>query len=270
MSTYFDAHSHISFSDFADDREAVLARMQEAAVSTITVGVDLESSQQAVAFAASVPRIPQEGASQIYASIGLHPRDRQDEVFDPTAFAELVRAPQVVAIGECGLDYYRIDVTSAERKRQHEACEAQLAFAVEHHKPLMIHCRDAHEEMIDLLRARKREYGEQLWGNIHFFTADTDTARAYLDLDFTLSFPGVITFARDYDDAVRLAPLNMLLVETDAPYAAPIPHRGRRNEPIHVREVVATLAELRGEPRETVRRATVENTHRVFRISQHT
>ncbi len=131
----------------------------------------------------------------------------------------------------------------------------------------MIHCRNAHDDMIDILAGKKRAYGDALRGNIHFFTADIEIAKRYLELGFTLSFPGVITFASDYDEAVQYAPLGAIMAETDAPYAAPVPHRGKRNEPVYVKEVVARIAELRDEDLETVKKALVTNAQRVFNIS---
>lgn len=261
MPQFFDAHSHIQDPAFDADREEVIARMHNEGVWSIVVGTDLNFSKQAVALASN--------HEHLFAAIGIHPTDKFDEPFVRSEFDALAESKKVVAVGECGLDYYRMQNDSPEeRARQRDLFETQLHFAVDHGLPLMIHCRDAHEDMIAILRNKKKELGEQLWGNIHFFTAPLDIAKQYLELGFSLSFSGVITFARDYDDVVKYAPLDMILSETDTPYAAPIPHRGKRNEPVFIKETIAKIAELRGEDLETVERALVENAWRIFRLSE--
>ncbi len=258
MSTRFvDIHSHVSFKEFERDREKVLSRMRDADVSTITVGVDLESSRRAVELAKLSPGV--------WAAVGLHPADNATEGFDPTEFGVLVSESKVVAIGECGLDFYRRDgVDEQERARQERELRRQIDFALKHDKPLMVHCRSAHEEMLCLLGEYKKEAGDGLRGNIHFFTSSAVIAKRYNELGFTVSFPGVITFARDYDAAIREVPLSMIMAETDAPFAAPLPHRGKRNEPSFVVETVKKIAELRGEPLQSVSTTLRENVARVF------
>lgn len=137
----------------------------------------------------------------------------------------------------------------------------------------MIHCRDseksladAHRDAIGIFAAKKKEAGERLRGNIHFFSQTTEIAREYFALGFTISFTGVITFTHEYDEVVRFAPLDHIMAETDCPYVAPAPYRGKRNEPIYVEEVVKKIAELRGEDFEVVREALVQNAFRVFNI----
>ena len=256
---YIDVHSHVSFSEFDRDREEVLARMREASVAAITVGVDLESSRKAVALA--------EREENVWATIGLHPADNRAEEFDPAVYAPLVAHPKVVAVGECGLDYYRIRGDRAEDlARQTRNFEAQIAFAAEYDKPLMLHCRDAHADVIAILARAREQFGERVRGNVHFFTGDPATARAYVGLGFTVSFTGVLTFAREYDATVRAVPLDSILSETDCPFAAPVPHRGKRNEPIHVREVVSAIARIRGEDEGEVARALRVNAVRLFKI----
>ncbi|MBI2120264.1 MAG: TatD family hydrolase [Parcubacteria group bacterium] len=154
--------------------------------------------------------------------------------------------------------------------RQSAVFESQLELAVSLDKPLMIHCRNAHADMLDILASKKKEHGEKLRGNIHFFSEGSETAKKYFDLDFTISFTGVITFARDYDETVRYAPLDLILSETDCPYVAPVPYRGKRNEPAYVIEVVKKIAAIRSSCRsedfETVREQLVKNAFRVFGI----
>ena len=257
MPKYFDIHSHVSFSKFEEDREEVIDRMKEGGVHTITVGVDKKSSEEAVLCA--------EKYDNVYACIGLHPVDNKKESFDEKDYEKLVTHPKVVAIGECGLDYLRISADDEqEKKRQRDEFEKQIAFAVKYDKPLMIHCREAHEDALEVLSALKKEYGDKMRGNIHFFSEGIETAKRYFDLDFTVSVTGVITFTEDYNEVISQAPLSMLMSETDCPYVAPVPFRGKRNEPLYVKEVVEHIAKIRGEDVEKVRRTLVENAYRVF------
>ncbi len=256
---YIDVHSHVSFPEFDRDREEVLARMRAAGVAAVTVGVDLASSVNAVAIA--------EAHDNLWATIGLHPADNRGEEFSPDAYAALAAHPKVVAVGECGLDYFRIKGDRADDvARQKRNFEAQIAFAAEFDKPLMLHCRDAHADVIALLAHAQKKYGERVRGNVHFFTGDLATARIYIALGFTISVTGVITFAREYDEVVRRVPLASLLSETDCPFAAPVPYRGKRNEPAYVREIVVAIARIRGEDEETVARALLTNAARIFKI----
>lgn len=257
---FFDIHSHVNDARFDNDRIEVIERTLRGGVFTISVGTDRRSSQLVTQMA--------EFYDGMYSSIGIHPTDNTQEQFNEKYFTELASSHKVVAVGECGLDYLRApDASANEKKRQKDLFEMQIEFAVRIGKPLMIHCRESHRDALDILSSKKREYGEKLWGNIHFFSAGKDIAKQYLELGFSMSFPGVITFARDYDDAVRYIPLDMIMSETDSPYAAPIPFRGKRNEPLYVAEVVKKIAEIRGEPLETVAPALVQNAFRIFKIS---
>lgn len=257
---FFDVHSHVNDARFDTDRIETIERTLKASVWTIVVGTDRRSSQNVALMVNFYPGL--------FASVGIHPTDNKKERFNREYFLELARSPKVVAIGECGLDYLRGDASEeGERARQKKLFEVQLELAVETEKPLMIHCREAHRDMIDILSSKKKEYGDKLWGNIHFFTAREDIAKEYLELGFNMSFPGVVTFAREYDDVVRYIPLSMIMSETDTPYAAPVPYRGKRNEPMFVKEIVKKIAEIRGEPFETVASAMVSNAFRVFKIS---
>ena len=257
---YFDAHSHVNDSRFDEDREVVLARMREAGVWSVVVGTDKKMSEKAVSLANE-----NEG---IFAAIGLHPTDDEGEIWDGIVFRELAKKNKIVSIGECGLDYSRVseEKRKEEEVRQKALFEKQLELAVSCGLPLMIHCRDAHRDLLDMLLSKKKEYGEKLRGNIHFFTEGADIAEKYFDLDFTISFTGVLTFARNYDETVRYAPLTHILSETDAPYVAPVPYRGKRNEPIYVEEVVKAIAKIRNQEFELVRETMVENAMRSFKI----
>jgi TatD DNase family protein len=261
---YFDAHCHIQFTAYDEDRADVLMRMTEAEVGGLVVGVDLITSRLATELVAGRP--------DFFASVGLHPNDT-DEPYDANAFGVLAQNPNVVAIGECGLDYYRPDEPEAVKKKQKEIFEQQIELAVKYNKPLIIHSRpskgtqDAYHDTIDMLTSKKREYGDKLKGDMHFFVGGIDEARVFVDLDFTMSYTAVITFARDYDEVIRFIPLMHLLTETDSPYVAPAPNRGKRNEPLAVREVVKAMAGIRGEDEESVRQAILKNAARIFSFS---
>lgn len=254
---YFDIHSHLNDKRFDEDRAETISEMENAGVATIVVGTDRKMSQDATKLA--------EKYQSIHAVVGLHPTDT-DEDFDEDFYRELLEHPKTVGVGECGLDYFHGEDTSEEKKRQKKLFEKQLELSVRMDKPLMIHCRDAHIDLLDMLESKKREYGDRLRGNVHFFTGSTDIAKRYYDMDFTTSFTGVLTFTQDYDDVVRFAPLSMIMSETDAPYVAPVPYRGRRNKPLYVLEVVEKIAEIRGEDLEKVQKTLVENAFRVFGI----
>lgn len=265
MLRYIDVHSHIAGTEFDVDRDAAHARMEEAGVGTITIGVDLESSRTAIACA--------EQYENVWATIGLHPLDNKTETFDLNAYAELVTHPKAVGVGECGLDYYRTSndeiASSNEKERQKERFKQQIEFALEYNKPLMIHGRpsagtmDAYEDILSLL-----EQNKGIRGNVHFFVGDVGIAERFFNLGFTVSFSGVITFAREYKEVVGMAPLEMIHAETDSPYAAPIPHRGKRNEPSFVVSVIEKIAEIKGDSPENVAKILAQNAKRVFGVGR--
>jgi TatD DNase family protein len=272
MPDYIDIHSHISFPDFESDRANVLSRMRKNKTWALTVGVDFKSSQQAIVLA--------EKEVGVFATIGQHPADNRAEVFDESAYRDLVKHPKVVAIGECGLDFFRIkENVGAEKIRQKEIFKKQIELALEADKPLMLHVRpssgshDAYDEVLSILKSYLPKKGsdslahKKLRGNVHFFAGSSTIAKKFFEIGFTISFTGVITFAREYDEAIKSAPLEMLMSETDCPWVSPIPFRGKRNEPIYVAEVVKKIAEIRDEDFEVVRKALVENAFRVFGTS---
>ena len=162
-----------------------------------------------------------------------------------------------MGIGECGLDYFRL--SEETKKKQYNAFEEQIALSQEVGKPLMLHIRNAYDDALAIL---KKNPGAK--GNVHFFAGSWEIARQFLDIGFTLSFTGVVTFTRDYDDVIKNTPLDMIMSETDSPYVAPVPHRGKRNESLYVAEVVKRIAEVRGEDVEMVRAALAQNARRVF------
>ncbi|HEY9586270.1 MAG TPA: TatD family hydrolase [Candidatus Paceibacterota bacterium] len=251
---YIDSHCHLQFEDYDKDREDEIKKTAEAQTAAIVVGVDVASSKQAIKLA--------EEHDFLFACAGIHPNHGDSNTDE---LESIFSHPKVVGVGECGLDFFRSDKIK-DGAKQRKIFEKQIDSAVKHNKPLMIHARNAYKELAEILSAKKKEHGEKLRANMHFFAGDLEDAKAFLDLDFTLSFSGVITFARDYDEIVRYAPLSKILSETDAPYAAPIPFRGKRNNPRFVSEVVAALARIREEDEADVQKTVFENACRVFSL----
>lgn len=271
---YFDAHTHVNFAAYKDDREEVILRAKDAGVSMNVVGTQLNTSKAAVTLA--------EKYDNVYATIGLHPvhttksyHDPKEldeehppsggftsrgEVFNPAEYETLGKSPRVIAVGECGLDYYRLDEDT--KKVQTGVFIQHIGLANKLKKPLMLHIRNAYDDALALVRAHAK-----VKGDVHFFAGDWNIAKQFLDFGFTLSFTGVLTFTHDYDDVVKNAPLDMLLSETDAPYVTPVPHRGKRNEPLYIKEVVRAIARIRGEDLEKTAAQLVTNARRVFRLS---
>lgn len=256
MPEYFDIHSHLNFSDYDHDRNEVIEKMKNDGVATITVGTNIQTSREAVLLASK--------HDHLYAAIGIHPADGVYE-FIEKEFEEIVVHPKVVAIGECGLDTFRFKGDlEAEGNRQKALFEMQIQFAAKHGKPLMIHARNSYDEIYEILKSSQQSLGEKVRGNMHFFAGNVEQAKKFLDIGFTLSFTGVITFVNDYSEVVKFAPLDRIMSETDSPYVAPIPFRGSRNEPGYVAEVVKKIAEIKGLPFEQVKLAMVQNAQKTF------
>lgn len=267
---YFDAHTHTNFVAYNEDRDEVIMRAKDSGVGMNVVGTQLDTSKAAVALA--------EKYDHVYATIGLHPvhtaksyHDVKElgeggkeftsrgEVFDMAAYDALGQSKQVIAIGECGLDYYRVEESTKDV--QSKAFIEQIELANKLHKPLMLHIREAYDDALEILKAHAT-----VKGDVHFFAGDWVVAKKFLDLGFTLSFTGVVTFTHDYDEVVKNAPLDMLLTETDAPYVTPAPHRGKRNEPSYIPHIVGAIARIRGEGEEEVADALLQNARRVFGV----
>lgn len=279
-----DTHCHAHFRGYGEGREPVARRALEAGVRMITVGTNLATSREALAFA--------EAHEGTWATVGLHPnhavsspyhdKDEQAEAppadgerFDAEAFRALAAHPKCVAIGECGLDYYRLEGDAADAKaRQDAALRAQFDLATEAGKPVVIHCRDAHADLTALIAAYVGQGRMARRGVIHCFTGTLAEARAYAELGFLLSFSGIITFPPRKGEGplsalqlvVQALPLASILLETDAPYLAPVPFRGTQNEPALVRHVAEKVAQLKGATFEEVARETSRNAERAFGI----
>lgn len=254
----FDSHCHLYMPQFDADRAEVLARMQQAQMGAVVIGVDYDSSRKALELA--------EAHDFLYSSVGLHPNDNPSEVFDMDKFEALARTSKVVAIGECGLDYYRQDPSPEEKARQRERFEAHIALAANVGKALVVHCRDAHDDCFSILQ--NTGIAHKVPVIIHFFTGTAELAQKYLDLGCYLSFPGPITYTDMYDESIQVTPLEKILIETDSPYAAPVPNRGKRNEPSYVAGVAAKIAALKGLSAEEVARQTTLTAQRVFTIDK--
>lgn len=254
----FDAHCHLQLLQYDADRAEVLARMEEKEVGGLVVGVDYETSEAGLGLARQ--------HDFLWAAVGLHPNDNHAEVYDREVYEALAQDPKVVAIGECGLDYFRSGGTDEEKTRQKERFEQQIELAVAVGKPLIIHCRNAHNEMLEILMRFKEREGEKLAAVIHFFTGTGELAQRYLNLGCYLSFPGPVTYTDMYDESIRVAPLERILIETDSPFAAPVPHRGQRNEPAYVEHVAAKIAAVKSVPVEEAAAAAVANAQKVLSL----
>ena len=250
---YFDSHCHLHFPQFDADRDAVLARMKEKDMGAVLVGTDLQTSIAALELARQ--------HDFLWASVGLHPTHTGD--FDISKFRELADDPKVVAIGECGLDYFR-----SKPDGQKERFEKQITLAQKLNKALVVHCRNAHDDMLDILSNSPELKNKNLTVVMHFFTGSGELAQKYLDLGCYLSFPGPITYTDMYDDSIRVCPLEKMLIETDAPYATPVPFRGKRNEPMYVEHVATKIASVKGISVEEVARQTVLNSQRIFGLDR--
>jgi TatD DNase family protein len=244
-----DSHCHLQYDGIAGD--ALAAAVAAGVGRVICVGTDGPQSAAAVQVARAHP-------GQVWATVGLHPHDASQGV---DTIVDLLAEPEVVGVGECGLDYY---YDHSPRDVQREAFAAQIALAKEHDLALVIHTRDAWDDTFDILLA------EGVPGRtvVHCFTGGPEEARRALDLGASLSFSGIVTFktAAGIREAAALAPLDRILVETDAPYLTPVPHRGTPNQPSYVALVGAAVAEAKGVPVADVEAATWENTSILFRL----
>lgn len=301
---YIDVHTHVNLAAFADDWQEVIARAHQAGVAMINVGTQHDTAARAVSLAHGYD----EG---VYAVVGLHPVHTSKSYHDPKEFTDMNKGftsrgeefdiayyrtlaadPKVVAIGECGLDYYRVkteqgnatDISMSDRTKgatpgyfrtdaqndnlQKKAFIEQIELANEVGKPLMLHIRsgedkskNAYRDAYEILKTHAK-----VLGNVHFFAGTYEDAKPFWDMGYSTSFTGVVTFTRDYDEVIKAAPKEMLHAETDAPYVTPIPHRGKRNEPMFVVEVVKKLAAIRGEDEEVFATQLLENARRMFNV----
>ncbi len=279
---YIDTHCHLNFKDFKDDADAVIVRALDGETAMILVGSEIKTSERAVAYTDKY----EDG---VYAAIGLHPIHLENilasnhsenvdyefvtraEEFNYAAYYDLaVNNKKVVAIGEIGLDYFHIDKSldvAATKTKQIKVFTEQLLLAHNLNLPVIIHCREAHDDLLPLLREFKIEHNKtENWGVIHCFSGDLDLANKYKDLGLMISFTGLITFAKNWNEVITNFPLEKMMIETDAPYMAPVPYRGTRNEPLNVREVARRMGELKNMSMEEAGAATYQNAKMVFKI----
>ncbi|MCL2525407.1 MAG: TatD family hydrolase [Betaproteobacteria bacterium] len=252
-----DSHCHLDFPGLAGRLPEVLAAMQDNEVGmALCIGVNLEDFPRVLALAERDPRL--------YATVGVHPEYAEAEEPTVERLVELAAHPRVVAIGETGLDYYwQKDKPEWQRQRFCSHIEAARRCG----KPLVVHNRDAADDTLRLLRENG---ADAVGGVLHCFTGDWEVARAALDLGFYISFSGIVTFknATSIRDVAVRCPLDRILIETDSPYLAPVPFRGKQNQPAYVRYVAEEIAHLRGLPLERVARATTGNFFALFRHAQ--
>jgi TatD DNase family protein len=258
----FDVHCHMQFLSYDKDREEVINRARNAGVKMIVIGVDTLTSREAVKLSYQYP-------DDIWATAGIHPHNTDEDV--NVDFRDLAKDRKTVAIGECGLDYFGIKNDESEIKDlQKKIFLKQVKLANELQKPLMIHCRssvrgsdDAYEDIYKLLITN---YQLPITKIMHFFAGSLEIVKKFIEEGFYFTFGGVITITRDYDKIVKYAPLDRILLETDAPYVAPLTHRGKRNEPALILETARKLAEIKNMSYEKVVENTLANSLRVFKI----
>ncbi len=249
-----DSHCHLDMKDFDKDREAVIRRAQkDGIVHMISIGIDVGSSQSAIDLARKYDFIS--------AAVGCHPHDADEcSALDLEQLASMAVEPEVVAWGEIGLDYYR---NYSKKENQRRIFQAQLELAQRAELPVVIHDRDAHKEVYAILE--KMGKGKRK-GIIHCFSGDRDLAEAFIALGYYISIPGTVTYknAGQIKEVAASIPLDRMLVETDAPFLAPVPRRGKRNEPSLVNHTAREIAKLRDISFETVAEQTTRNARTIF------
>jgi len=264
-----DAHTHIHFPEFDSDRNAVIEQAQKKGVGMITVGTDLVLTKKAIEVAREY-----EG---IWATAGLHPHEAKQLVSEDeldqalSKLEELAKSKEVVGIGECGIDLFRQDDRNA-LDTQEKLFITQLELAHRLKKPIVIHSRgskngstDGLETILDILKQHKHLLHKE--GVCHFFTGTKEVADQFMELGFSFTFGGLITFNREFDGVIAHIPLEKIMIETDAPFVAPALHRGERNEPSYILETLKALTYIKGENEEAVKKIFLENTKRIFELS---
>lgn len=281
---FIDTHCHLNFKDYKDESFSIAQKTLDEGVFMIVVGSEFKTSQRVLDLVNNFPR-------GVYGAIGLHPIHTQDflvkndnengkyefraqaEDFQEDKYQALVdSSSKIVAIGEIGLDYYHIKAKNeAEeeiiKNRQKEIFIKQLEFAKKNNLPVIIHCREAHDDLYKILaNFRSKNDFSADWGVIHCFSGNLEQAQKYFDLGLKISFTGLITFISSWDDLIRRAPLNKIMIETDSPYLSPAPFRGQRNEPLRVKEVAKKIAELRDQELSEIEKELWQNSLNFFKI----
>ncbi len=253
MSLLVDSHCHINFDPLGNEVPDVLARARDNDVGYfLCVSVNLEDYPQVNALA--------DQYENVFASVGVHPNEQQGHDPDESELAELAKDKNVIAIGETGLDYFR---STGELDWQHNRFRQHIRAAIRSDIPLIIHTREA---AADTIRIMKEEGAGKCGGVMHCFAENWEVAQQALELGFYISFSGIVTFnsAKDLKEVAKLVPEDRMLVETDSPYLAPTPHRGKTNEPAYVKHVAECIAELRGTTYENIAELTTNNFFKLF------
>lgn len=284
MPKYIDIHAHVNFVLFDEDRKEVIRCALDSDTWVINIGTQLDTSEKAV-------DITNDYVEGVCATIGLHPihtsasyHDNEElgengkevetygEVFDKEKYRELAKKGKVVGIGECGLDYFHTPKEEIEKQRV--AFIEQIELANELDLPLMLHIRNseevteknAYKDALEILKEHSK-----VKGVVHFFAGSMEDAQAFIDFGFYISFAGVITYppkknSPNYDEIIKALPLDRIMADTDSPYVAPVPNRGKRNEPLNVKDIVAKIAETKGQPEEEVALQIMKNAKNLFNI----
>ena len=274
---FFDSHTHLNLAVFDKGRKEIIEKTLEQGVFVINIGTCYETSKKAVEIAQQY--------ENCWATVGLHPshtipmkidkselvmNNKEDisegEVFNGK-FKSLLKKPKVIAIGECGLDYsYLKDFSEKDqakyKKMEEKEFRKQIQSAKKYNLPLSLHVRDLYEKALIILEEEKYKGGAVF----HFFTGNVNQAQKILEKGFYLGFSGIITYSETMNDVIKAAPLEKILIETDAPYVAPIPYKGNRNEPIYVKEVAKKIAQIKKLPLKEIEEATFKNTMRLFKL----
>lgn len=279
-----DTHCHINLNAFRQDGLEVLQRAINNEVAVVNVGTQIDTSKQAVALLEQFP-------GNVWAAVGLHPTHTfkhqyhdeeevsfktRDEVFNYEAYRKLADNPRVVGIGECGLDYYRLpeNINHEEiKQKQRHAFLAQIQLAQELDKALCVHCRpsqgtmDAYEDIIEIMKPTLQRTPNLRW-EVHCYTGDLPTAKKFVELGAYIGLNGIVVFDKTgrSEDIVKNIPLESIVLETDAPYLTPPPHRGTRNEPAYVKFVAEKIAEWKNESYDKVAEVTTNNAKQLFKI----
>lgn len=277
-----DTHAHINFKNYQDDADEVIGRSLDNDTGMVVVGAEYRTSKRALEYANKYE-------SGVYAAVGLHPLhlekitadedeegefETRGEDFSYDNYEKLSNFEKVVAIGEIGLDYYHIKLSSNVeeiKNKQKQALEEQLLLARNLELPAIIHCRIAHIDLLSILKDFKDKYKDLIpkdtpWGVVHCFSGDEDLAWEYFNLGLMISFTGLITFSKQWDDLIRKMPSERFMIETDCPFMAPEPYRGKRNEPAWVVYVAKRMAEIRNTTVEKVAEISTRNARHFFEI----
>lgn len=277
---FIDTHSHVNFNAFKDDADNIIRYSLDNNTWMILVGSEYKTSVRGLGFANKYEQ-------GIYSAVGLHPvhleeiiiKDKNSdynfktvaEKFNYDNYKKLAQSKKVVAIGEIGLDYYHINPKKNIlnlKNKQKEIFLQQLVLARDANLPAIIHCRGAHDDMITILKKVKKKdqnINEPL-GVMHCFSGDENLAQQYFSLGLMISFTGLITFNKQWDDLIRKMPLEKLIMETDCPYMTPEPHRGERNEPIFIKYIAKKIAEIKNLDIAQIAEITTKNAKRMFNI----